>query len=157
MSFLTCNWSILGFTCMKVFPQYQVFSLDSTSQATQVETCSYVVWGKERNLYQWSTNRGPAAALVKFQNPIAVKNLEIFTVVIITWQNIYQAVNRIYSFSFSLQDMKVRCLYGQALEWGNLWTFISRLITALLISWSNSAYNHNNSSYSNWITKSLYY
>ena len=109
-AFLTCNWSILGFTCMKAFPQYQVISLDSTSQATHVETCCYVVWGKERNLYQWSTNRGRAAALVKFQNPIAVKNLEIFIVVITTWQNIYQAVNRIYSFSFSLQDMKVCCL-----------------------------------------------
>ena len=108
--FLTCNWSILGFTCMKAFPQYQVISLDSTSQSTQVETCCYVVRVKEWNLYQWSTNRvGGAAALVKFQSLIAVKNLEIFTVVISTWQNMYQVVNRIYSCSFSLQDMKVCC------------------------------------------------
>ena len=105
--FLKCSWSILGFTCMKAFPQYQVISLDSTSQAMHVETCCYVVWIKERNLYQWSTNRRRAAALVKFQTSIAVKNLEIFTVIITTCQNIYQAVNRIYSCSFSLQDMKV--------------------------------------------------
>ena len=108
--FLTCNWSILEFTCMKAFPQYQVISLDSTSQSTQGETCCYVVWVKERNLYHWSTNRaGGAAALVKFHNLIAVKNLEIFTAVITTWQNMYQVVNRIYSCSFSLQDMKVCC------------------------------------------------
>ena len=74
----------LGCTCINAFSQYQVISLDTTSQVTQVETCCYVVWGKERNLYQWSTNRGPAAALVKFQNPIAVKNLEIFTAVMRT-------------------------------------------------------------------------
>ena len=67
---------------MNACTKYQVISLDSTSQATHVETCCYVVWGEERNLYQWSTNRG-AAAFVKFQNPIAVKNLEIFTVIII--------------------------------------------------------------------------
>ena len=69
---------------MNACPQYQVISLDITSQATHVETCCYVVWGKERNLYQWSTNRRRAAALVKFQNSIAVKNLEIFTVVMMT-------------------------------------------------------------------------
>ena len=69
---------------MNTCPQYQVISFDITSQATHVETCCYVVWGEERNLYQWSTNRGHAAALVKFQNPIAVKNLEIFTVVMMT-------------------------------------------------------------------------
>ena len=111
------DWSILGFTCMKAFPQYQVISLDSTSQATHVETCCYVVWIKERNLYQWSTNRGRAAALVKFQTSIAVKNLEIFTVIITTCQNIYQAVNRIYSCSFSLQDMKVCSRTSTRMRW----------------------------------------
>ena len=69
---------------MNACTKYQVISLDSTSQATHVETCCYVVWGEERNLYQWSTNRGWAAALVKFQSAIAVKNLEMFTVVMMT-------------------------------------------------------------------------
>ena len=69
---------------MNAFPQYQVISLDSTSQTTHVETCCYVVWGKERNLYQWSRKKWRAATMVKFQNPTAVKNLEIFTVVIMT-------------------------------------------------------------------------
>ena len=69
---------------MNACPQYQVISFDITSQETQVETCCYVVRGEKRNLYQWSTNRGWAAALVKFQSPIAVKNLEIFTLVMMT-------------------------------------------------------------------------
>ena len=91
--FLTCKSSILCCTCINAFSQYQVISLDSTSQATHVETCCYVVWGRKRNLYQWSTNRGRAAALVKFPNPITVKNLEIFTVVIRTENKIARQEN----------------------------------------------------------------
>ena len=34
---------IMGFTCMNACTKYQVISLDSTSQATHVETCCYVV------------------------------------------------------------------------------------------------------------------
>ena len=40
-------------------------------------------------------------------------------------------------------------VYGQALEWGNLWTSISRLITAPLLSWSNSAHNNNDNDNNN--------